>query len=135
MPGVVRVTTTPASFRGGVLAAATSKVNVMAMASLSKIGRDNATTANINIPQTTTTTTTTFVASSMLASLALSALPALADLDADGVETPNIITSIFFTIAVLLLGVCTLGIIYLAAREVRRRHSKGILRGRGENHF
>jgi hypothetical protein len=37
--------------------------------------------------------------------------------DADGVETPNILTTIFFTVAVALLAVITLGILYLSARE------------------
>lgn len=97
----------------------------MAMNSKEEVGCDTIIpiTASANILQVderTPQTTTTFAASFMLASLALSALPALADLDPDGVETPNIITSIFFTIAVVLLGVCTLGILYLAALEVRR---------------
>lgn len=123
--------TTSASIRGGLSVATASKLNAMAMNS-KEVGCDTITptTASANILQVqerTPQTTTTFAASFLLASLALSALPALADLDADGVETPNIITSIFFTIAVALLGVCTLGILYLAAREVRRCPSESRL--------
>uniref|UniRef100_A0A7S0XHN0 Uncharacterized protein n=1 Tax=Mantoniella antarctica TaxID=81844 RepID=A0A7S0XHN0_9CHLO len=70
----------------------------------------------------------TFAASSLLASLALSALPALAIIDSDGVETPNIFTSIFFTLAVALLAVCTVGILYLAAREALDKNEENNLR-------
>lgn len=59
----------------------------------------------------------TAVASAALSSLTLAALPALAELDADGVPKPNILTTIFFTIAVALLAVITLGVLYLSARE------------------
>ena len=39
-----------------------------------------------------------------LSALFLSAMPAMAELDADGVPETSIVTTIFFTIAVLLLG-------------------------------
>jgi hypothetical protein len=116
---------TPAAIGGAAAAGArASKLSVVAMASqkvecVRAAGKkyiDEKSTPQMH--QTTTTTATAF-ASSLLASLALSALPALAEIDADGVEVPNIFTSIFFTLAVALLGVCTLGILYLAAREVR----------------
>jgi hypothetical protein len=45
-------------------------------------------------------------------------LPSLAvEIDSDGVQTPNILTTIGFTIAVALLAVITLGVLYLSARE------------------
>ena len=44
-----------------------------------------------------------------------------AELDADGVPETSIVTTIFFTIAVLLLGVITVGILYLSAREALDR--------------
>jgi hypothetical protein len=57
-------------------------------------------------------------ASAFLASTAaFAAFPAFAALDADGVESPNILTTIFFTVAVALLAVITLGVLYLSARE------------------
>ena len=56
-----------------------------------------------------------------LSALFLSALPAMAELDADGVPETSIVTTIFFTIAVLLLGVITVGILYLSAREALDR--------------
>ena len=96
-----------------------SKLNVTVMAS-SKVVDGGDTTAAANVAHAQTTTTTTLIASSLLVSLALSPLPALA-LDADGVEAPNIITTIFFTLAVALLAVCTAGIVYLGIREVRSR--------------
>ena len=56
--------------------------------------------------------------SAFLASTAaFAAFPAFAALDADGVESPNILTTIFFTVAVALLAVITLGVLYLSARE------------------
>ena len=94
-----------------------SKLNVTVMAS-SKVVDGGDTTAAANVAHAQTTTT--LIASSLLVSLALSPLPALA-LDADGVEAPNIITTIFFTLAVALLAVCTAGIVYLGIREVRSR--------------
>jgi len=42
---------------------------------------------------------------------------ALAEVDADGVPPPNILTTIGFTLAVALLAVITLGVLYLSARE------------------
>ena len=56
-----------------------------------------------------------------LSALFLSAMPAMAELDADGVPETSIVTTIFFTIAVLLLGVITVGILYLSAREALDR--------------
>ena len=53
--------------------------------------------------------------------------PALAELDADGVPPPNILTTIGFTIAVALLAVITLGVLYLSAREAldkQEEHSR-----------
>ena len=49
----------------------------------------------------------------------LCALPgaALAEVDADGVPPPNILTTIGFTLAVALLAVITLGVLYLSVRE------------------
>lgn len=56
-----------------------------------------------------------------LSAMFLSAMPAMAELDADGVPETSIVTTIFFTIAVLLLGVITVGILYLSAREALDR--------------
>ena len=56
-----------------------------------------------------------------LSALFLSAMPAMAELDADGMPETSIVTTIFFTIAVLLLGVITVGILYLSAREALDR--------------
>jgi hypothetical protein len=66
----------------------------------------------------TPTDTRRLPASAFLASTAaFAAFPAFAALDADGVESPNILTTIFFTVAVALLAVITLGVLYLSARE------------------
>jgi len=48
--------------------------------------------------------------------------------DVDGVEVPNIFTSIFFTIAVILLGVITLGILYLSLREALDKREESEVR-------
>ena len=48
-------------------------------------------------------------------------MPAMAEFDADGVPETSIVTTIFFTVAVLLLGVITVGILYLSAREALDR--------------
>ena len=45
----------------------------------------------------------TAVASAALSSLTLAALPALAELDADGVPKPNILTTIFYVLCCLFL--------------------------------
>ena len=56
----------------------------------------------------------------------LCALPgaALAEVDADGVPPPNILTTIGFTLAVALLAVITLGVLYLSAREALDRQEE-----------
>ena len=51
--------------------------------------------------------------------------------DADGVPETSIVTTIFFTIAVLLLGVITVGILYLSAREALDRKEERDARGGG----
>ena len=56
-----------------------------------------------------------------LSTLVLTAMPAMAEFDADGVPETSIVTTIFFTVAVLLLGVITVGILYLSAREALDR--------------
>ena len=56
-----------------------------------------------------------------LSTLVLTAMPAMAEFDADGVPETSIVTPIFFTVAVLVLGVITVGILYLSAREALDR--------------
>jgi len=114
-PGSVRRNVAPTAVkRASVIFSRASDVIVRSAAKRVACETENSTvTDKPNVPNVSVT----LVVTAALVQLA-TVLPSLAvEIDSDGVQAPNILTTIGFTIAVALLAVITLGVLYLSARE------------------